>query len=146
MKEYKSEKGAIHLIAAAVGSILIISFLAVFNGTAAQAERILLISAYITAAAAYFISVVFPIINTRYIIQDKALEIRCGFYKQIIPSDKIIDITQKKSFGREPALGQNRLYLKYRDKQDIKTVGISPKSREDFINNISGTGMADRHI
>ncbi|MBU9728381.1 PH domain-containing protein [Diplocloster modestus] len=136
MKEYQSEKGTFYLIAIIIAIVLLLPLLIVRYNPVSSQERLAVILAYVIAAAAYFFSIIYPILNTRYIIKDKTLVIKSGFYKNDISCDKIIEITPGKSFQREPALSSSRLYVKYRDGQLIKTVGISPKNKEDFIKSL----------
>lgn len=94
---------------------------------------VIIFLAYGAAAVAYFFSILYPLINTKYVLQDKSLMIRSGFYKKYISYNSIIEITQKSSMEREPALSKKRIYIKYKDGPETKMVGISPKNKDVFL-------------
>lgn len=137
MKEYKSKIDApFYFIAVIIAIFIIITIVLVFDSLTSITEIVILIIAYIAAGIASYFSIIYPMLNTRYVIQDKTLTIKSGFYQKSIRYDEIIEITQKKSSGREPALSRDCIYIKYKDRQQLNLVGISPKNTEDFMNHL----------
>lgn len=137
MKKYKSEIGySFYLMMFILVVVITLSFIFALRGTDSKSETIVLFVAYAIAALAYCLSVIHPLINTQYVVQDKKLEIKSGFYKKTISFNQLVEIIEKKSFGREPALSSKRLYIKYRDGQDMYWIGVSPRDRENFLEDI----------
>lgn len=139
MKKYKSKIGVSYgLIAVLIALILIISFVIVMKDSYSTAEMVILLIAYLLGFTAYCFSFIYPICNTEYIIQEKELLIKCGLYKKKILLNDIVEVIPGKSFGREPALSMQRLYIKYSEGQGIYSIGISPRNMKDFLKNIEG--------
>lgn len=140
MRKYKSEIGfSFYFIAILIGTIIILSLVAILKDSFSISETIFLLFAYILVMLAYFFSIVYPLINTKYIVQDEKIIIKSGFYKKTILCNQIVEIVEKKSFNREPALSTRRLYIKYSDGQGKYWIGISPRNKADFIKNINAT-------
>ncbi len=99
-------------------------------------SRLGIIIAYVIAAIGYFWALVYPLINTKYVLESDRLIIICGMYKRVIYFRQIVDVYKKKSLGRQPALSENRVFIKYKEYGEINDVGISPKSLEDFTREI----------
>lgn len=134
MKKYKSEIGfSFYLVVILAATIIILSLIMVLRNPISISETTILIFAYGLALLAYYFSVIYPLLNTNYVIQNENLIIRSGFYKKEISRNQIVEITEKKSLGREPALSTRRLYIEYRENSGIYFIGISPKNKEDFL-------------
>jgi hypothetical protein len=133
MKKYKSKIGvSFGLVAVLTALILIISFAIAMKDNYSTAEMVILLIAYLLGFTAYCFSFTYPICNTEYIIQEKKLLIKCGLYKKKILLNDIVEVIPRKSFGREPALNMQRLYIKYSEGQGIYSIGISPRNMRDF--------------
>lgn len=143
MKIHKSEISySFYSIAVVIAIAIILSFVFTMKGVDSISETIVLFVAYIMAALAFYFSVVHPLINTQYVIEGGKMVIRSGFYKKTISLNQVIEIIEKKSFGREPALSSRRLYIKYRDGQDMYCIGISPKDRVNFLKDIGNSSSS----
>lgn len=139
MKKYKSKIGvSFGLVAVLTALILIVSFAIAMKDNYSTAEMVILLIVYLLGFTAYCFSFIYPICNTEYIIQEKELLIKCGLYKKKILLNDIVEVIPRKSFGREPALSMQRLYIKYSEGQGIYSIGISPRNMKDFLKNIEG--------
>lgn len=138
MKKYRSEVGySFYLMAILLSAIIILSFVFALRETSSMSETIMLFVVYGIVVLAFYFAVIHPLINTQYIVQNEKLEIKSGFYKKEISYNKFVEIIEKTSFGREPALSSRRLYIKYRDGQGMYWIGISPRDRVNFLKDIA---------
>lgn len=134
LKKYKSEIGlSFYLVVTLITIIIVLSLIILLMNSIPSSEIIILIVAYTLVFLAYYFSILYPLFNTNYVIQDETLIVRSGFYKKVILRNQIVEITEKKSFNREPALSTRRLYIKYREDSAMCSIGISPKNKEDFL-------------
>lgn len=70
-------------------------------------------------------------LNTRYILDQGMLDIRCGFlYRKVIDVARIRKISETNTLMSSPALSLDRLEL-HLDK--ASSVVISPKNKDEFI-------------
>lgn len=130
-KVYRSNVGAMYfLVSLIIAAILIGSFLYIRD------DRIVISIAYIIATVAYYFALIYPVINTKYILETDRLAIHCGIYKNEIAFQEILEVYKKKSLGRYPALSEKMVFIKYKDCGVTNLVGISPKNRDEFIQEI----------
>ncbi len=70
-------------------------------------------------------------LSTKYIIRDKTLEVKCGFFlNQLINIDTIQKVKDVTDLFAAPATSIFRIEIKYNDNESIV---ISPKNKHDFI-------------
>lgn len=75
-----------------------------------------------------------PYFFTFYVLNENNITIRCGYYKTIIPFDKIISVRQKDCYKIAPSLDSKRIEVVYFNKKnEIKTTYISPNCFSDFL-------------
>lgn len=74
-----------------------------------------------------------PIFNTRYIIQNETLRIRCMFIKWEIPLSCVQKISKSSNSISSPALSLDRLKIEYVQDGKMKNVLVSPKDQSAFI-------------
>ena len=89
--------------------------------------------AYIIAAILYYFVLICPVLNTKYILQADRLSIHCGIYKNEIALQEISEVYKKKSFRRYPAFSEQMVFIKYKKHGVTDLVGISPKNRDEFM-------------
>ncbi|CAM9192414.1 PH domain-containing protein [Acinetobacter bereziniae] len=73
-----------------------------------------------------------PVLNTRYIIQEDTLTIHCLFLKWNIPLANIQKVMPSHDSIASPALSLDRLKIEYRKDGEIKQVLISPRNQKAF--------------
>lgn len=132
-KVYRSSIGLMYsLVAILLAAIIAGSFLYIRG----DGNMIAISVAYVIAVIAYYFAIVYPVINTKYILEKDRLEIRCGIYKNEISFQQILDVYKKDSLGRHPALSEKMVFIKYRDCSVTNIVGISPKNRDEVIHEL----------
>lgn len=132
-KVYRSNVGVMYfLVSLIIATILIGSFLYICGARNTIAISI----AYIIAAMAYYFALIYPVINTKYILERDRLTINCGIYKNEIAFQEILEVYKKKSLGRYPALSEKMVFIKYKDCGVTNLIGISPKNKDEFIQEI----------
>lgn len=132
-KVYKSNVGVMYFfVSLIIAAILIGSFLY----TRGDGNVIVTSIAFIIAAITYYFALIYPVINTKYILETDRLVINCGIYKNEIAFQEILELYKKKSLGRQPALSEKMVFIKYKDRGVTNLVGISPKNRDEFIQEI----------
>lgn len=73
-----------------------------------------------------------PVLNTRYIIQDEILTIHSLFLKWRIPLANIQKISKTNNSISSPALSLDRLKIEYIKDGKIKQVLVSPRDQQAF--------------
>lgn len=129
-KVYRSDIGMMYSLAAILIAVIIVGSFLYIRG---DGNMTAISVAYVIAAIAYYFAIVYPVINTKYILEKDRLEIRCGIYKNEISFQQILDVYKKDSLGRHPALSEKMVFIKCRDRGVTNIVGISPKNRDEFI-------------
>ena len=72
--------------------------------------------------------------STWYIISEKVLKIKCGFFfNEKIDITTIKSISEMNDFFSAPTFSMKRLLIKF---NDIESVAISPKNKIDFMNKL----------
>lgn len=79
------------------------------------------------------IFIVHLFLTTYYIIKNKTLEIKSGFFKESLDIDKIKKISESRNPLSSQANSLNRLEIVYGER---KSILISPKDRIGFIENL----------
>lgn len=74
-----------------------------------------------------------PVLNTRYIIQEDTLTIHCLFLKWNIPLANIQKMTPSHDSIASPALSLDRLKIEYIKEGEHKQILVSPRNRQAFI-------------
>ena len=97
------------------------------------------IPALITIAIV-FVLIVYMCVSVRYIIDfsNKTLFVTTGFGKHGIAIDDIVSIERTNSVLSAPALSLDRIAIKYQKqgKKTLQSIIISPKKRQEFIEDI----------
>ena len=129
-KVYRSNIGVMYVL---VSLLILMVLIGSFPYIRSDENTIAISIAYIIAAIFYYFALIYPVINTKYILQKDKLTINCGIYKNEIAFQEILEVYKKKSWGRYPALSENIVFIKYKDCGVTNLVGISPKNRDEFI-------------
>ena len=75
-----------------------------------------------------------PFFFTFYVLNKNSISIRCGYYKLVIPLEKIISVRQKDCSKIAPSLDNKRIEIVYlNNKNEAKTTYISPNCFNDFL-------------
>lgn len=73
-----------------------------------------------------------PVLNTRYIVQDEVLTIHSLFLKWRIPVANIQKVSKTNNSISSPALSLDRLKIEYMKDGKIKQVLVSPRDQQAF--------------
>lgn len=73
-----------------------------------------------------------PVLNTRYSIQNDTLTIRCMFLKWVIPVSAIQQISKTNNSISSPALSLDRLQIRYLKDGKAKQILVSPRNPQLF--------------
>lgn len=130
---YRSSVGVMYFI---VSLIIVGILIGSFLYTRGDGNMFAISIAFITATIAYYFVLIYPIINTKYILETDRLVINCGTYKNEIAFREISGVYKKTSFGRHPALSEKMVFIKYKNRGVVNFVGISPRNRDEFIQEI----------
>ena len=121
------------LLVAIALPLLILIFVSFYEPTAIS------IPALITIAMV-FVLIVYMYVSVRYIVDfsSKTLFITTGFGKHGIAIDDIVSIERTNSVLSAPALSLDRIAIKYQKqgKKTLQSIVISPKKRQEFIEDI----------
>lgn len=93
------------------------------------------ISAYPLHTATYILTIFvlwWPIFNTRYIVANGKLTIKCMFLKWHIQLDQILKVEKTTNSVASPALSLDRLKLEYTQDGKNKFIIISPRNKQAF--------------
>lgn len=132
-KVYRSNIGVVYVLVMLIIAAILIGLYLYIRG---DGNVIVTSIAFIIVAIAYYFVLIYPVINTKYILETDRLVIHCGVYKNEIAFHDILEVYQKKSFGRYPALSEKMVFIKYKDCGMTNLVGISPKNQDEFIQQI----------
>lgn len=92
--------------------------------------------------ATYVFTVVimwWTLFNTRYVIENNQLFIRCLFIKWQIPLADIQRVSKTNNSMASPALSLDRLKIEYSKNGQNKVVLVSPKYKQEFCDAIQHT-------
>ncbi|ALH94527.1 PH domain-containing protein [Acinetobacter equi] len=93
------------------------------------------ISAYPLHTATYILTIFiiwWPAINTRYVIDNGKLIIKCMFLKWQIPLEQIHKIETTTNSVASPALSLDRLKLEYTQNGKDKFIIVAPRNKQAF--------------
>lgn len=132
-KVYRSNVGIMYFMVSFIIAVILIGSFLYIRG---DGNTIAISIAYIIAAIAYYFALIYPVINTKYILETDRLVIICGIYKNEIAFQEILEVYKKRSFGRHPALSEKMVFIRYQDRGVMNLVGISPVNQDEFIQEI----------
>ncbi len=90
---------------------------------------------YTEHTAVYILTIAvlwWPILNTRYVVQEDTLIIHCLLFKWVIPVVSIEKITKTNHSISSPALSLNRLKIEYLKEGKSKYILVSPRNQQGF--------------
>ena len=121
----------IHLVLL-LPSIMVIGFIA---GYIVSGDIRHLLSVFTFLPFAVFITPIW--LNTYYLLAESALLIKCGFFKaKEIPYWSIMSIKEVNNITGSTALSMDRLEVKYTERGYIKDYLISPRNKQEFLQEI----------
>ncbi|SFB21747.1 PH domain-containing protein [Acetitomaculum ruminis DSM 5522] len=132
-KVYRSNIGIMYFIVSVVILGILISSFLYARG---DENTVVIFVTFIIATLVYCFVLIYPAINTKYILETDRLVIKCRLYKNEIAFRNIIEVYKKTSLGRYPALSEKMVFIKYKNHGVTNLVGISPKNRDEFIDEI----------
>ena len=97
------------------------------------------ISAYPVHSATYIITIFiiwWPLFNTRYVVEQEQLIVRCMFLKWIIPLNQIQRVSTTTNSIASPALSLDRIKVEYIKNGENKFILLSPKDKIAFCDAI----------
>ena len=97
------------------------------------------ISAYPVHSATYIITIIiiwWPFFNTRYVVEQEQLIVRCMFLKWIIPLNQIQRVSTTTNSIASPALSLDRIKVEYIKNGENKFILLSPKDKIAFCDAI----------
>lgn len=80
-----------------------------------------------------------PVLNTRYIVRDETLVIRCLFLSWYIPLSDIQQVSKTNNSVASPALSLDRLKIDYIKDGKQKFVLVAPRNQAKFCEAIGRT-------
>ncbi|ANF80845.1 hypothetical protein A3K93_00670 [Acinetobacter sp. NCu2D-2] len=90
-------------------------------------------------SAVYLLTIVliwWPLLNTTYRIDSHHLYIRSLFFNWKIPLENIQSVSKTNYFVTAPALSLDRLKIEYLEQDQTRSVIISPKKQQMFIQHL----------
>ena len=97
------------------------------------------ISAYPVHSATYIITIFiiwWPLFNTRYVVENEQLIVRCMFLKWIIPLNQIQRVSPTTNSIASPALSLDRIKIEYTKNGENKFILLSPRDKTAFCDAI----------
>ena len=127
---YRSKVGVMYFLVAVIIAVILVGSFLYISG---DENTFAIFIAYTIATIFYYFVLIYPVLNTKYILQADKLSIHCGIYKNEIAFQEILEVYKKKSFRRYPALSEQMVFIKYKNRGVTDLVGISPKNRDEFM-------------
>lgn len=132
-KVYRSNIGIMYFL---VSVVILGVLIGLFLYARGDENTVVIFVAFIIAIIIYCFVLIYPVINTKYILDTDRLVIKCGLYKNEIAIRDIIEVYKKTSLGRYPALNEKMVFIKYINHGVTNLVGVSPKNQDGFIHEI----------